>query len=252
MPYQLLLRNHSENGTLAEIFARGVSLDFANAPFSVGEAQGLPAGCALEFREQGGTMMVCNTGSSAVSLDGEELLCGTERRISHGGILCLHDKELRYYRLHGRPGVSWAANAIGLVAVLGIAFSLLVEVAAFAGFPQFLKRSDGIRRFQELQALNARVDAIRKALNEKELEDLVARDSLSAAFLRTLQEEMERRVAYLRRHGEELTAAERQAQMENLARLEELLKDFAVHPAVLAPFPSVQIDGPVKHLIETK
>ena len=252
MPYQLLLRNHSENGSLAEIFARGKSLNFAAAPFSLGEPQGLPMGYALEFVEQDGAMVVRNTGSAVVVFGGEELPCGNERRIAHGGIVFLGDKELHYYRLHGRPGVSWAANAIGLVAVAGIVLSLLVEVAAFTGFPQLLKRSDGIQRFQELQELNTRVDSLRRALNANKLEELVEKDSLAAAYLHSLQEEMERRVAYLRRHGEELTAEERKAQMENLGRLEGVLKKFSAHPTVLTPLPSVQIDGPVKHLIETK
>lgn len=251
MPYQLLLRNHTEN-ILSELFAHGKCLDFREAPFCVASSDGLPEGARLEFREAKDGMILHNAGTVAVSLGDSDVVPGSEVPLRHGAVLLLGEREVRFYRLHGRPGVSWSANAVGLLAMAGVALSLLIEAAAFCGLGHYLRHSGGIQRQRETQELAARVDQVRKHLKSKELEEVVSKDSLSSAYLAALQEEMDRRVAYLRRHGEELTAAERAAHLDNLRRLEELLERLAEKPTVTPPMPEVQIDGPVRHLIEEK
>ncbi|MCQ2396532.1 MAG: hypothetical protein MJ106_02410 [Lentisphaeria bacterium] len=251
MPYQLLLRNHTEH-VLSELFARGKCLNFQEAPFAVGAADGLPDGYRLEFIEAGGALQLRNTGAAFVKLGDSVVSAGETHDIQHGAILVLGEKELRFYRLHGRPGVSWSANAVGLLAIFGVALSLIIEVAAFSGLGHYLRHSSGIQSQKESQELSARVDAVRKRLQSKELAQTVAADQVSAAYLEALREELERRVAFLRRNGEELTSAERREHLDNLARMEEFLTRFSENPSVTPAMPDVQIDGPVRNLIEEK
>ena len=81
---------------------------------------------------------------------------------------------------------------------------------------------------------------------------LADKDSLSSAYLSSLQGEMEHRVAYLRRYADSLTHEERRQQLDNLDRLERILDKFSESSAVTPPLPEVQIDDPVRQLIENE
>lgn len=251
MPYQLLLRNHTEK-VLSELFARGRCLNFEQAPFAVSSNEGLPADCRLEFSEVGGVLQMRNAGSVSVMIGECEIASGSSCALQHGSVVVLGEKELRFYRLHGRPGVSWSANAVGILAIAGVALSLIVEVAAFSGLGHYLRHAGGIQSQKESQELSARIDSVRKRLQSKELAQTVEADQVSAAYLEALREELEKRVAFLRRNGEELTSEERREHLDNLTRLEEFLTRFAANPSVTPAMPDVQIDGPVRNLIEEK
>lgn len=251
MPYQLLLRNHTEN-ILAELFARGKCLNFQAAPFAVGVEEGLPAGMRLEFSESNGNILLRNASVHAVTIGGNEMASGAEQSIQHGSVIVLGEKEIRFYRLHGRPGVSWSANAVGILAIVGVALSLIVEVSVFGGLGHYLRHSSGIQSQKESQELAARVDAVRKRLKSKELSKAVESDQVASVYLETMREELEKRVAYLRRNGDKLTAKERHDHLDNLKRMEEFLERFAANPALTPPMPDVQIDGPVRNLIDEK
>lgn len=251
MPYQLLLRNHTEK-ILSELFARGTCLNFQKAPFAMDSEQGLPVGYRLEFSEVGGVLQLRNAGSADVMVGSSVVPAGGTHALQHGSVVVLGEKELRLYRLHGRPGVSWRANAVGILAIVGVALSLIIEVAAFGGLGHYLRHSSGIQNQKESQELAARIDAVRKRLQSKELAQAVEADQVSSAYLEALREELERRVAFLRRNSEELTLEERREQLDNLARMEEFLTRFAANPSVTPAMPDVQIDGPVRNLIEEK
>ena len=249
MPYQILVRHHGD-GNLAALFSRGRCQDFPSLPFVAGEGQGLPPGAALSFWEEAGGMMVRNDGSVVARLEESSLGPGATGRISLGGVVVLGDREVRLYRLHGRPGASRMANAMGFLAVLGVALSLLLEAGVCLGLGRLLMGAPSVRKQVESQALTSRVDQLRKRLKSREIRLAVEDAPLAAAYLEALQEEMDRRVAYLRRPGEALSPGERKAQMENLDRLELFLDRLEERPS-LGPAPApLEIEGPVRGLIQ--
>lgn len=249
MPYQLLIRNHTSE-TLAELFNRGKCLTFDVAPFSVDEKAGVPSEVRLSFREVSGEMVVRNDGAQEVSRGDELIPQGEERPLHHGNILLAGDKEIRFYRLHGRPGVSKAANIIGFLALAGIVLSLAIEFGSIVRLPFLLKNSSAVRKEVGIQELTTKVDKLRKRLNGKEIAGIVQKDSVAAAYLEALKEEMEKRVRFYRANVDTLTEEERQEHLANLDRLETILDRLAENPSVTPQIPEVKIDIPVNHLIE--
>lgn len=142
------------------------------------------------------------------------------------------------------------ANLIGYLALAGIVLALLIEVGSVVGLPNLLKRSSGIQQQVAIQDLNSKIDAIRKRLNGGELTALVKNDPVAVAYIEALRDEMEKRTRFLRTNIDKLTAEERQAHLDNLDRLNEILDRIAANPSVSPQIPEVKIDGPVNHLIE--
>lgn len=250
MPFQLLLR-YSDAGDLSALFARGRSFPFPEMPFRLSEKDGLPAG-ELSFREESGVARVKNCGQSPVLLGSSPLAPGEEGVLRQGGAIRwpADGRELLFYRLHGRPGASAMANAMGYLAVLGVVLAFVVEIGVCVGLSRLLMNTDAVRSQVETQALTNRVDVVRKRLKSKEIASLLSKDTLSEAYLEALQQEMEQRVVYLRRYGEELTPRERQGQMENLERLEFFLDSLEAGGGFSVEAPEVFIDGPVDSILE--
>ncbi|MGN0867687.1 MAG: hypothetical protein ACI4SG_08450 [Oligosphaeraceae bacterium] len=250
MPFQFLVRHHGD-GDLASLFARGKCREADSLPLALGAKEGLPEGAALTFREEGGGIVVENGGVEPVQVEGQSLPAGASRRLSLGGAVVAGEREVRLYRLHGRPGTSWVANALGIVALAGVVLSLFLEAGVCLGLGGVLMRSPAVLRQQESQALTSRVDQLRRRLRSRETQARLEKDPLASAYLDALQEEMERRVAYLRRYGDRLTSGERKAQMENLNRLDQFLDQLEANPSLTPPPASVEVDDPVRALIET-
>ncbi len=250
MPFQLLLR-HSDAGDLSALFARGRSFSFPEMPFRLSEKDGLPVG-ELSFREESGVARVKNCGESPVLLGESPLAPGEEGVLRQGGAIrwSSDDRELLFYRLHGRPGASAMANAMGYLAILGVVIAFVVEIGVCVGLSRLLMKTDAVQNQVEAQALTNRVDVVRKRLKSKEITSLLSKDTLSETYLEALRQEMEQRVGYLRRYGEELTPQERQAQMANLERLEAFLDSLEAGGGFSAEAPEILIDGPVDSILE--
>lgn len=249
MPFQFLVRHHGD-GDLASLFARGQCREASSLPLVLGEKEGLPEGASLTFREERGDVMVQNGGADPVQVEGQSLASGASRRLSFGGTVVVGQREVRMYRLHGRPGTSWVANALGILALAGVVFSLLLEAGVCLGMGDLLMRSSAVQRQQESQALTSCVDQLRRRLRSRETQAKLEKDPLAAAYLDALQEEMERRVAYLRRYGQQLSVQERKAQRENLDRLARFLDWLEENPSLTPPPASVEVDDPVRALID--
>lgn len=252
MGYQLILRKNTGQD-VSELFARGVCLDFDGRSFEVGAGLGLADGYALEFVEDGRQVSVHNKGALPVTLgDGVAVAPGESAVIRHGATVAAGETEIHLYQLRPRPRPSRIAGAVGVVSIVGVLVALFLEIGAIVGLPSFLIRSDAVRTQVEVQELTDRVDELRKRLNSRELASAVEKDSLSSAYLSSLQGEMEHRVAYLRRYADSLTHEERRQQLDNLDRLEKILDKFSESSAVTPPLPEVQIDDPVRQLIENE
>ncbi len=249
MPFQFLVRHHGD-GDLASLFARGECRETEALPLVLGEKEGLPAGVRLAFREEGGGVMVENGGREPVQVEGQELSPGASCRLPLGGAVVAGEREVRLYRLHGRPGTSWVANALGGLALAGVIFSLFLEAGVCLGWGGLLMGSPAVQWQQESQALTAQVDQLRRRLRQRETQAKLEQDPLAAAYLDALREEMERRVAYLRHYGQRLSSQEQKAQRENLTRLSQFLDQLEKNPSLSPPPASLEVEDPVRALIE--
>ena len=246
MPFQLIIRKAREQ-TLEEFFSKGEVLRVDALPFRLA-GQGGPEVDAVSPR-LGDAMLEFSSGADdTVVLQTTPPNGGapSSRRLHHGDSIEIGDAMVHFYLVRERPGVSWRANALGGLAVAGVALALLIEVAAFCAVPYLMSHSNRWRRQGELQAINYQTDAIRKNLRK-----LNSGDPVATAYAEALLAELDERARFLRRHGEAMSDAMRREMLENLRQLETLSGRLADSPQFLLPPAELQVDGPVKRIIET-
>ena len=243
--FQLVIRNVHEE-TLAEFFARGTVVEVESLPCCVGgrSAAGVDkvvprlGRSMLRFAEEQGSLTV------EVSRPGAT---GAEPRmvVRHGERLELGDVSATIYMVRARAKVSWRASALGALAVVVVVLALAAQVVAFCAVPYLMSHSNRWRRQGELQAINYQTDALRKALRKLEPPDAV-----NAAYQQALLDELDERARFLRRHGEELSDHARGEMLANLARFDLLVEKLAEHPQFLLQDVDLQVDEPVKKILE--
>ena len=247
MPFQLIIRKAHEH-TLEEFFSRGKVLGVDTLPFRLAGQGGNKADAVVPLL--GSAVLDFSAGSDdgvelkITSLDGK---APASRRLRHGDTVEIGDVVLHFYLLRERPAVSWRANALGTLAMAGVVVALLLEAVAFCAVPYLMNHSNRWRRQGELQAINYQTDAIRKNLRKMD-----SSDPVTTAFLEALLAELDERARFLRRYGEAMSDESRQEMLENLRRLETLSGRLADSPQFLLPSIELQVDGPVKRIINTQ
>lgn len=245
--FQLIIRKSHEH-TLAEFFSRGTVLRVDALPYRLSGKEGAKADAVapqlgeavLEFKatSNGGIVLT-------VTAPGEGQT--SSRDIHHGDSMEIGGAAIHFYFLRDRPEVSWRANALGKLAVAGVALSLLLELAAFCAVPYLMNHSNRWRRQGELQAINYQTDALRKSLRKLE-----SSDPVTAAFLDALRGELDERARFLRRYGESLSDEGRKEMLENLGQLEKIVNRLADSPQFLLEPAELQVDAPVRKIIGTQ
>ena len=247
MKFQVVIRNAHEQ-SLAEFFSRGTVLTVENLPFRMaGEhAAGVDAvvprlgHSSLAFAETQGKLTVL------VSRAGEEAASPVE--VHHGDRIELDGMAVHIFVLRARAKVAWRAAALGALAVIGVTAALGVQAAAFCAVPYLMNHSNRWRRQGELQAINYQTDALRKTLRKME----PAADPVNAACQLALLEELDERARFLRRHGEELSGAARREMLANLRQLDNLVGKLADPSQILLQPVELQVDTPVRKILESK
>ena len=245
--FQLIIRKSHEQ-TLAEFFSRGQVLLVDALPYRLA-GRGI-AGVDAVAPQLGTTLLEFAHGTDGgvevtVACPGAPTI--SHRSLHHGDCLELGEAVVYFYLLRERPRVSWRAVALGTLAVLGVVVALTVEVMAFCAVPFLMRRSNRWRRQGELQAINYQTDAIRKSLRKLE-----AADSVTAVYLEALRVELDDRARFLRRHGEAMSEDARREMLENIRHLEGLVERLGESPQFLLPSVELQVDGPVRRIIETQ
>ena len=245
--FQLIIRKSHEQ-TLAEFFSRGTVLFVDALPYRLSGKVGAEVDAVAP--QLGETMLefaATPQGGVAVTVTAPEEAQSPPREIRHGDSVEIGNAVVHVYFLRGRPKVSWHANALGRLAVAGVALALLLELAAFCAVPYLMNHSNHWRRQGELQAINYQTDALRKSLRK-----LVSNDPVTAAYLDALRGEMDERARFLRRYGESLSDAGRKEMLENLGRLEKIVDRLAESPQFLREPAELQVDEPVRKIIGTQ
>ena len=243
-----LIKRKSHEQTLAEFFSRGQVLRVDALPYrlagrSIAGTDGVvpQLGAAVREFSQG------EEDSVMVTVAQPGTPSATRRALRHGDCLEVGDVAVYFYLLRERPEVAWRAIAIGTLAVAGVVAALTAEVMAFCAVPFLMSRSNRWRRQGELQAINYQTDALRNQFRKLE-----SSDPVTAVYLEALRAELDERARFLRRHGEAMSDSARQAMLENLRQLETLAGRLTDLPQFLLPPAELQVDEPVRRIIETK
>ncbi len=228
MPYQLLIRKESEDN-LAELFARGVRQDIAQLPveFCGNKVDGrLPATLHFRLEEQphGGAGMRFLPGCGQVLSNGETYSCDGVMPLHNGDRIAIDGWQIRFYQLHGRPGVSWQANAMSTLACVGVALALAIQLFTLLVWPWILTQTDSWRKEREVQEITIKMDSMRRKLSRVE-----AKDPVVEAWVGAVREELGDRARYFRENAKKLNSAERRAMSENLLQLEATLAKVVEH-----------------------
>ncbi len=247
MKFQLIIRKAHEH-SLAEFFSRGQVLEASALPYRLAgrSIAGVDAvvpqleGAILEFSQEGE-----NGVAVTLALPGNQP--SRRQSLRHGDTLEVGEVAVHFYLLRDRPQVSWRAAALGGLAVLGVVAALAAELVAFCAVPYLMNHSDRWRRQGELQAINYQTDALRKSLRK-----MTFSEPVTAAYLEALRTELDERARFLRRHGEALSGSARREMLENLRQLEVLRGRLESAPQFLLPPSELQVDEPVRRIIEAR
>jgi hypothetical protein len=216
MSFQLIIRDENDS-SLGALFKRGRRIDFQELPF-IFPGNLLPEDVQLQFLDAGdGRHAALKAGSSgSVTLNGQPLVPGAPARIlrSSDRISC-RGTVIRFYQLHGRPGVSWRANSLGWLARAGVLAVVLVELFAIFALPATLKHQQHWHAESEMQEIAWHIDQLRRRLNR-----LDSRDPLVNTWLNAARDEIVIRIRFLREHGSALNGAARNEMLSDLKRLE--------------------------------
>ena len=245
--FQLIIRKSHEQ-TLAEFFSRGQVLRVDALPYRL--AGRSIAGADAVVSQLGTVVLEFSLGEKdnvVVTVAQPGTPSATRRALRHGDSLEVGDVAVYFYLLRERPKVAWRAIALGTLAVLGVVAALSAEVMAFCAVPYLMSRSNRWRKQGELQAINYQTDALRNQLRKLE-----SSDPVTAVYLEALRAELDERARFLRRHGEAMSDAARQAMLENLRQLETLTGRLTASSQFLLPPAELQVDGPVRRIIETQ
>ena len=246
MAWQFTIRNASEE-TLEECFAHGTRCEAPSLPFVLDdkESRAFPAGIRLRFEAAGREAVVVPEGG-AVVVDGVELAEGVSQLLHHGTRIVVGGVAVNCYRVFGRPGVSFGANAVGWLARLGLCVVIVLELFAFVGMPLWIRRGEHWKRQVELQEILWQTDELRKRIGK-----LKFHDGLLEAWRDALLREFDGRIRYLRRHGGDMSRAECQAMLEDLKALADTLGRMeAQGEKTLERDERIQLEAAVRSILE--
>jgi hypothetical protein len=256
MSWQLILRRECQSGTEEELFLPCRRYDVQSLPFTLPhEADGelsLPTelqlrleaddaqkngACALLWNGQAGITVRLNDSAEAAS---------SPLKLRNGACVYIGDKwQLRYYQIHGRPGICGSANALGTLARCGIVLVLLAQLFAIVGMPILLYYTGVFKNESQRQELSYRTDQTRKRLNKIE-----SHEPVMSAYLELLRTELNDRVRFLRRNGASIAPEEQQAMLDNLTRLDSLIDRLQKSPSKdAAPQIDLKLDDGVQRVI---
>lgn len=259
MAYQLLIST-GEGG-----LERYQRLDFQQLPLTLaaeeaqcspGEAlqrvSAFPAGMVvilqqLSHRDAVGLQVVSAPAEALPMVNDATVPVGETVEVRNGALILCGQVKLRFYRLHGRPGVSARANAMGTMAQIGLIFLLILQLAGLCFLPLMVKYGRGWRAQRQQQEIAWRIDGLRRELGK-----CSSRDPVKNAWFGALQSELTARVSYLRRRGDRLDEAARLEMIRDLQELEGLVKrmDSAADTAKDDTQGELSLDKPVQQILD--
>lgn len=247
MPYQLLIRDENET-TLEELFARGKTLEVPSLPYELDEIPGAVLRIEPAVKGAANGTAALSLLSGTAELNGEAVSAGAApMRLRNADRITAGGKVIRFYQLHGRPGVSWQANAMSWVARIGVAAALIIELFALFVWPVILTHSDRWRRQREIQEIFYAADALRSRLAKAD-----SRDVITAAWFDAVRNELADRVRYLRDNADELDSRARKEMLANLTELSAVVSRMEKRAEVPANTgsPELNLDTPIRNIIE--
>ncbi|MBO7741878.1 MAG: hypothetical protein J6S21_04925 [Victivallales bacterium] len=248
MAFQLIIRNESDS-SVGDFFRRGKRIEFQELPF-IFPGDLLPEGVRLQLTDAGDGRhaRLHFSGGCALTVNGEAVNPGdAPRALRSSDRICCQGTVIRFYELHGRPAVSWRANALGWLARIGVAAVVLLELFAIFALPSTLKHQQHWLAESEMQEIAWHTDVLRRKMAR-----LDSRDPLVNTWLNAARDELVLRIRYLREHGKALDGAARQKMLQDLKQLDQIVERVAGTALRQEQEQSIKLDETIRQILEEK
>lgn len=220
MSYQITIKKSGES--LDELFARGTRHEIPNLPASVG---GEGCTCALPDMAKGQTAFTIEGDDRTASLkpaDDVTIVVNGARisgvaALRNGDRIQVAGHELRFYRIHGRPGVSSLCNILAVVAVICTTVFFIAYGLVTIGLPVLLSSTDAWNSYNQRQQISMEIENTRRIFRKAE-----ATTPLAKAIVNCINSEINAQAAYFNRYYNALKPSQRRTMLQELQNLQEL------------------------------
>ena len=238
-------------GTARDDFFRpGTCYEFEQTPILLGGAQSqcpIPGASEnlLRISSDNNTFTLeCLTNNPLVEFHGKTLKAAEKQVLHSGDRLMVCNCPVNFYISFPRSPVSWQSNLLALLAKLGIALVLLLQLFCIFVLPHLLNKGQFWRGQQMRLNIISKTDMLRKELQANENPDPLVR-----LILKGYQQDFMRRTTYLRAHSEVLTRFQRKKMLQALDDLQEQI-EFLKTGTLTSTLPALQIEQPVADIIK--